>query len=386
MGIMYIIALHYQISGEKQMASLFEQGFIGTLELKNRMIRSATWEGMCEQDGRPTQKLIDYYCDLAKGDIGLIISGYTYIRPDGKQLPGKMGIYTDDFAPDFKKMANAVHKTNGKIAVQLVHAGGQTNSKSAGQTPVAPSNIKVGSFPETPRQLSILEIEDITDDFARAARRAKEWGFDAVQIHGAHGYLVNQFLSPFTNQRNDEYGGNLENRSRFLFDIYEKTRIQVGKKFPVFIKLNADDHVENGLPVNEAVQIAKQLSNLGIDAIEISSGSGASGDMGPAREKINSPEKEAYNLDLALAVKKEVTCPVICVGGFRSFPVAQKAISEDGMDFISMARPLIREPDLAKIWATDGNHTAKCISCNKCFIPGMTRGGIYCVVEKKKQK
>ncbi len=367
------------------MTSLFEQGCIGTLNLKNRMIRSATWEGMCEQDGRPTQKLMDYYCNLAKGDIGLIISGYTYIRPDGKQLSGKMGIYTDDFAPDFKKLISAVHKANGKIAVQLVHAGGQADSKSTGQKPVAPSNIKVGSFPEIPQQLSILEIEDITDAFARAARRAKEWGFDAVQIHGAHGYLVNQFLSPFTNQRNDEYGGNLENRSRFLFDIYEKIRIQVGKKFPVFIKLNAEDHVENGLPLFEAVQIAKQLSNLGMDAIEVSSGSGASGDMGPVRTKINSPDKEAYNLDLAIAIKKEVGCPVICVGGFRSFPVAQKAIKEDGMDFISMSRPLIREPDLAKIWAKDKTYKAKCVSCNKCFIPGMTRGGIYCVAKKKKK-
>jgi len=366
------------------MTSLFESGSIGRLTLKNRMIRSATWEGMCDKDGRPTQKLIDYYCNLVKGGIGLIISGYTYIRPDGKQLPGKMGIYTNTFEKEFRQLTGAVHDLDGKIAVQLVHAGGQTDSKAAGQKPVAPSGIKVGAFPETPQKLSVLEIEDITDAFAQAAKRAKDWGFDAAQIHGAHGYLINQFLSPLTNKRTDAYGGTLENRSRFLFDIYEKIRAQVGKEFPVFIKLNGDDHLENGFEEKEAVKIAKQLSDIGINALEISSGSAASGKKGPARAKINLPEKEAYNLNLALAIKKEVECPVICVGGFRSFPVAQRAVAEKGMDFISLSRPLIREPDLPKIWAANETHDSECISCNKCFIPGLSRGGIYCVPSRKK--
>lgn len=372
-------------SGREIMASLFEQASIGTLKIKNRIIRSATWEGMCEQNGRPTQKLIDYYCTLVKGGIGLIISGYTYVRPDGKQQVGKMGIYTDDFAEDFKRLTRAVHDLDGKIAIQLVHAGGQASSKNAGHQPVAPSAVKAGAFPEMPQALSILEIEDITDAFALAAQRAKKWGFDAVQIHGAHGYLVSQFLSPLTNHRTDAYGGSLENRSRFLFDVYEKIRIQVGNDYPVFIKFNGDDHVENGLPEDEALQIAKQLSTFGIDAIEVSSGSAASGGKGPARKKINSPDKEAYNLDLAIAIKRKVSCPVICVGGFRSFQIAQKAIAEDGMDFIALSRPLIREPDLPKKWAANETHRAACISCNKCFIPGMTEGGIYCVVEKKKK-
>lgn len=364
------------------MASLFEQGSIGTVKLKNRMIRSATWEGMCEQSGRPTQKLTDYYCNLVKGGIGLIISGYTYVRPDGKQSPGKMGIYTDDFAQDFKKLTRAVHDLNGKIAIQLVHAGGLADSKAAGCRPVAPSGIKVGSFSEIPQELSVLEVEDITDSFARAAQRAKEWGFDGVQIHGAHGYLVSQFLSPLTNRRTDAYGGSLENRSKFLFDIYEKIRTQVGNDYPVFIKFNGDDHVENGLAKDEAVRIAKQLSASGIDAIEISSGSSASGKKGPARRKINSPEKEAYNLELALSIKKEISCPVICVGGFRTLDIAQKAIT-DGMDFISLSRPLIREPDLPEKWVCNETDSSQCISCNKCFIPGLSKGGIYCVAKKK---
>ncbi|NOX34016.1 MAG: NADH:flavin oxidoreductase [Deltaproteobacteria bacterium] len=368
------------------MASLFDQGLIGTLKLKNRMIRSATWEGMCGPDGRPGRKLTDYYCNLVKGGIALIISGYTFIRPDGRQLPGQMGIHTDEFAREFKQLTQAVHDLKGKIAIQLVHTGGQTDSKTAGRKPVAPSAIKAGIFPEIPQELCVLEIEGITDAFARAAERAKEWGFDAVQIHGAHGYLVNQFLSPVTNQRIDAYGQSLENRSRFLFDIYEKIRAKVGKNYPVFIKLNGDDHVENGLTKEEAVLVAKKLSDSGIDAIEVSSGTAASGKKGPARKQINSPEKEAYNLDLALAIKKQVSCPVISVGGFRSLQIAQNAISEDSMDFISLSRPLIREPDLPKKWENNETDCAGCVSCNKCFIPGLSKGGIYCVPGEKKAR
>ncbi len=365
------------------MASLFEQACIGNLKLKNRIIRSATWEGMCEPSGRPTQKLIDCYGALVKGGVGLIISGYTFVRPDGKQLPGKMGISNDDFADDFIRLTQAVHDMGGRIAVQLVHAGGQASSKIINRPAVAPSGEKVGTFPEAPQPLTILEIEDLSDAFARAARRAKEWGFDAVQIHGAHGYLVNQFLSPFTNQRTDAYGGSLENRSRFLFDVYDKIRAMTGSDYPVFIKLNAEDHLENGLTPDEGRQVAAKLSEAGIDAIEVSSGSQASGENGPAREKINTPEKEAYNLALALGIKKEVTCPVISVGGFRTLDTARNAVEKDGVDFIAMSRPLIREPDLPGQWESNQHHTAACISCNKCFGPGLTKGGIYCVVEKK---
>lgn len=349
------------------------------------MIRSATWEGMCEKNGRPTQRLTDLYCELAKGGIGMIISGYSYVRPDGKQNPGKIGIYTDDFKPEFRKLTKAVHDLNGKIAIQLVHAGALARPSETGLPTVAPSCVPDMNPKRGPWELSGLEIEDITDCFARAARRAKAWGFDAVQIHGAHGYLVSQFLSPLTNQRTDAYGGNLENRSRFLFDIYEKIRTQVGNSFPVFIKINGQDHVENGLSLEESIQVAKQLSDYGIDAIEVSSGSPASGKKGPAREKINSIEKEAYNLELAKAVKKEVACPVISVGGIRSLSVAENIIQKDKIDFISISRPLIKEPDLANKWQNKTTETAECISCNNCFIPGMSKGGIACNIKMQKE-
>lgn len=368
------------------MSILFEETTLNGMTLRNRMVRSATWEGMCEASGEPTPKLIDLYCNLARGGIGLIVTGYTFVRPEGKQLPGKMGIHSDDFADAFKNMTRAVHDDGGKIAVQLVHAGGQTDSETAGCQPLAPSSIKVAQFPEMPAELSKDEINDIVAAFGRGARRAKEWGFDAVQLHGAHGYLINQFLSPLTNHRTDEYGGSIENRSLFLFEVYRNVREAVGSDYPVMIKLNAADNLKGGLEVEDAVVVARKLSEEGIDAIEISGGTPASGDESPARMKINKPEKEAYHLELAKKIKQAVQCPVMVVGGIRSFEVAERVIRDEGLDYISMARPLIREPDLANRWLGGDRSPAKCISCNGCFMPGIKEGGIYCVADKKEKE
>jgi 2,4-dienoyl-CoA reductase-like NADH-dependent reductase (Old Yellow Enzyme family) len=365
------------------MVDLFDKTRIREMTLRNRLVRSATWEGMCDDDGRPTGKLINCYRDLAKGGVGLIMTGYTYVRPDGKQLPGKMGIYTDDFANEMMAMTKAVHDAGGKICIQLVHAGGQTDSRNAGGRPVAPSAVQTPQFPEVPRELTTGDITEIIDAFGEAAKRARAWDFDAVQLHGAHGYLINQFLSPHTNQRTDEYGGSLDNRCRFLIEVYRKVRDTVGSDYPVLVKLTGSDFLEGGLIKQEAVYAAKRLSDEGVDAMEVSGGTSASGDKTPTRTNINRPEKEAYNLFLAKNVRKAVTCPVMVVGGFRSYEIADKVINDDGIDYISMARPFIREPDLANRWKRGDTAPAKCISCNSCFEPGFKEGGIYCVVEKK---
>ena len=368
------------------MTALFEETTINGMTMRNRTVRSATWEGMCEQDGRPTEKLIDWYRDLAQGGIGLIVSGYTFVRPEGKGVSGKMGIHTDGFAGVYEDLTSAVHDAGGKIAVQLVHAGGQTNAINAGRQPLAPSSVQVDQFPEMPAELTKNEISDIITAFGEGARRAKAWGLDAVQLHGAHGFLINQFLSPLTNRRTDEYGGSIENRSRFLFEVYQKVREVVGVDYPVFIKLNASDNLQGGLEIDDAVYVSQKLSENGIDAIEVSAGTPASGAENPAREKINKPEKEAYNLELARRIKEAVSCPVMVVGGFRSFEVAEKAVRDDGMDYIAMSRPLIREPGLPNRWQQGDLTKAKCISCNSCFGPGIEEGGIYCVIEKKERE
>ena len=368
------------------MPEIFKSTKINGMEIKNRLVRSATWEGMCASDGRPTEKLINCYRDLALGGVGLIVSSYTYVRPEGKQLPGKMGIYTDDFAADFQKLTAAVHEAGGLLAVQLVHAGGQTDTNTAGRQPLAPSAIKVAQYPQEPAELTREDIQEIIAAFGEGARRARAWGLDAVQLHGAHGYLINQFLSPHTNLRTDEYGGSVENRTRFLLEVYHKIREAVGDDYPVMIKLTGSDNMEEGLINEDAVYAAGKLSEAGIDAIEISSGTSASGRKGPARTKINDPEKEAYNLNLAQQIKKAVSCPVMVVGGMRSFEVAEKAIQEGNMDYLAMARPLIREPELPNRWLQGDRSPARCISCNGCFQPGLEEGGIYCVIEKKEQE
>jgi 2,4-dienoyl-CoA reductase-like NADH-dependent reductase (Old Yellow Enzyme family) len=368
------------------MATIFEETAINNMIMHNRLVRSATWEGMCDQDGRPTETLRNCYRDLAKGGIGLIVSGYTYVRPEGKQLPGKMGIYTDAFADDFKKITRAVHHARGKIAIQLVHAGGQANSKIIGRKPLAPSAVKVDQYEEMPVELTKEEIRDIIVSFGEGARRAKAWGFDAVQLHGAHGYLINEFLSPHTNRRTDEYGGTIENRCRFVLEVYRKVREMVGDNFPVLIKLNCADNLDGGLERDDGVYAAKRLAEAGMDAIEVSAGTRVSGANGPLRTNINKPEKEAWNLELARYVRKAVKCPVMVVGGFRSYNVVENTIRDEGMNYISISRPLIREPDLVNRWLRGDRSPAKCISCNSCFKPGIEEGGIYCVVEKKERE
>ena len=368
------------------MREIFESSEINGMELANRLVRSATWEGMCTDDGRPTDKLIDFYKALAAGGVGLIVTGYTFVRPEGKQMPGKMGLHTDDFAPDMKRMVDAVHAMSGKLCVQLVHAGGQTSQKVAGRQPLAPSAVEAAQYQGVePEAMSKQDIAGVVAAFGQAAARAKDYGFDAVELHGAHGYLINQFLSPITNQRDDEYGGSLDNRARFMMEVYKSVRDAVGGAFPVMIKLTGADNLEGGLVVEDAVEAARKLDEAGIDAIEVSCGTSASGEEGPVRTKINKPEREAYILPLARRIKAAVSCPVMSVGGYRSFETVERAIRDD-VDYISFSRPLIREPELPLRWQDGDRYAARCISCNKCFGPGIKEGGIYCVVEKKEQE
>jgi len=368
------------------MTTLFDHTTINGMDIRNRLVRSATWEGMCDAEGRPTGRLTNYYRNLAQGRIGLIISGYAFVRKEGKQLPNQMGIYTDEFAAEMKSLTRAVHDEGGKICIQLVHAGGQTDSATAGRRPLAPSSASLAQFPEVPQELTKEDIVEIVAAFGDAAGRAKAFGFDAIQLHGAHGYLINQFLSPLTNKRTDAYGGSIEARCRFLLEVYRIVRQAVGKNYPVMIKLNGADFVDGGLSVEDAVYAAKILANEGIDAIEVSGGTSASGNKTPVRTKIKSPEQEAYNLEQAKKFKVAVNCPIMVVGGYRSFTVADQSVRTEGIDYISMARPFIREPNLVQRWQQGDTSVAKCISCNGCFKPGLKEGGIYCVVDAKEKK
>jgi len=227
--------------------------------------------------------------------------------------------------------------------------------------------------------MSEQDIPVLVAAFAQGAGRARRAGFDGVQLHGAHGYLINQFLSPRNNARQDSYGGSMENRMRFLREVYVAVRREVGPCYPVSIKLTASDNIPGGFALEEAVTVARSLEAWGIDAIEVTSGTVDAGEEGPDRRNIDSMEREAYNAAAARRIKAEVKVPILVVGGFRSPEVAEAILEKGGADFIALSRPFIREPDLVRKWEADRTHRALCISCSGCFRAGMKDGGIRCV-------
>jgi 2,4-dienoyl-CoA reductase-like NADH-dependent reductase (Old Yellow Enzyme family) len=371
-----------KVFGGGTMAELFDEIKISGMTLKNRSVRSATWAGMAE-DGRCSVKLIELLEELARGDVGLIITGFAYVMPNGQALTKQLGIHDDGMIPNLLQLTKRVHAGNGKIAMQIVHAGVQTVLRTRKDRPIwGPSAVYDKMFQRTPKAMTQREIKETVHAFAHAADRVKKAGFDAVQLHGAHGYLVSQFLSPLRNRRTDKYGGPIENRARFLFEIYRAVRKTVGRDFPVLIKLNAKDFVRGGLNQRDTLFVARRLEEMGIDAIEMSGGIPAAGDLGPARPKIRKAKDEAYFLSLAKRIRKQVSVPIILVGGIRSLKTVNHILKTGAADLVSMSRPLIREPGLVRRWKEGDRKKAKCISCNQCFQAGRSPEGIYCVVER----
>lgn len=361
---------------------LFEKTKINNMTLANRFVRSATWEGMAADDGAVTPGLIDLMTDLATGGVGLIISSHAYVSREGQAGPWQLGVYADDLVPGLSQMTGAVHDSGGKIVIQLAHAGYHANGKLSGVMPVAPSAIE--GMAKSPREVLTEEgIQAIVKAFADAAGRAKQAGFDGVQIHAAHGYLLSQFLSPIYNQRNDAYGGEIQNRSRALTMVLEAIRESVGPDYPILIKLNCGDFFENGLVLYDAIQVGKMLAEAGTDAIELSGGLLIGKKMSPSRMGIHSMEKEAYFQREAVEFRKNVQVPLILVGGNRSFETAQQIIANDIADYISMCRPLIREPGLIKRWQSGDLTRSACLSDNKCFEPIKAGKGLYCVMDQE---
>ncbi len=345
---------------------LFTPFDLSGINLKNRVVRSATYEKRADEKEFVTDSLIEFYKELARGGTGLIITGNALVHPSGRSVPQMTGIYKDEFVKGFRRLTDAVHDLGGKIIIQVVHGGRQCIPKLIDDMPpLAPSSVYDPFTKITPKEMTDDEIRHMIDCFGDAARRAKLSGFDGIQIHGAHGYLVSGFLSPHTNRRDDQWGGDEERRFHFLNEVYNSMRSEVGDNYPIMIKMNAEDNIEGGLLPNEALGIAKKLEAVGISAIEVSGGMYESA-LKTARTKILNKKEEAYYRENSKLFKSELKIPVILVGGIRSKSVAEEILQTGTADLASISRPLIREPDLPSKFM-EGKEKADCISCNGCM-------------------
>jgi len=365
------------------MSILFESTVINGLSLANRFVRSATWEGLATTDGACTSRLTDMMVKLVEGGVGLIITGHSYVSREGQAGPWQLGIHEDATLQGLSQMAEAVHRHGGKICLQLAHAGAVAAAHLSGTEAIGPSVCHKDGRPLC-REMSKEDIDRVVNAFGEAAARAKRSGFDAVQIHAAHGYLLSQFLSPMLNQRVDEYGGALANRGRMVLEVLRSVRRAVGPDYPVLIKVNAEDFAEGGFSVEDMLELSALLEKSGIDAVELSGGTGSKASKYQSvRIGLIPKENEGYYRDAAQRFKQRVRVPLILVGGIRSPDVAERLVEEGTADYIAMSRPLICEPDLVSRWKNGDTIKSACVSDNGCFKPIMSGDGLRCVLWDK---
>ena len=365
------------------MSILFEPTKINGMSLSNRFVRSATWEGMAAADGTCTDRLSDFLVRLADGGVGLIIIGHSYVSREGQAGPWQLGIHDPAAQPGLTRLTEAIHRHGGKVAAQLAHAGAYADTSLSGVDAIAPTVPAAGGRTRC-REMEPEEIARVVRAFADAAARAKSSGFDAVQIHAAHGYLLSEFLSPAFNRRTDQYGGPLANRGRIVVEVVRGIRQAVGLDYPVLIKINSEDFIEGGFSIDEMLELSVVLERAGIDAIELSGGTGSKASKySPVRIGPISNENEGYYRDAARRLKQQITVPLILVGGIRSSEVAERLVANGTADYIALSRPLICEPDLVLRWKNGDKAKSACLSDNRCFKPIMAGNGLRCLVWDK---
>jgi len=381
------------------MKKVFEKSMIGTIELKNRILRSATHEGMGDKSGKPLKELYDLYEKLAKGGVGAIITGYVGIKQNGKTLFNMRMFDKDEYVDDYKDFNLKLKKDKIPIILQIAHGGSQTSSKITGEISLSVSPTK-NLYGEKCREIDENEIEDIIDCFVKSIERAKEAEFSGVQLHAAHGYFLSEFLSPFLNKRKDKWGGTVENRFRILREIFQKVREKVGH-FPIWIKISAFNEDRNGKELEELINGCQMLQENGCDAIEVSCGYGFKNPFEMVRVpkipveamlalipnfrnysslkrvlfKIMVPlvikkykPIHNYNVNSAERIRKNVDIPVIVVGGIRKLSDIVNIIENREIDFVSMCRPFIIEPNIVNKFQERKAIESKCIDCGYCLL------------------
>ncbi len=346
------------------MARLFDPITINTLRLENRIIMPCLDPGFAGEGGIVNSRLVHYFLRRARGGVAFIMVGPAVIDPLGAGGKFEYRLYRDDVLDGLRDLAEAIHRLGVPVGLQLHHAGRQANPALISGTPVAPSAIMCPVRRSIPRALAIPEIEEIVIKYGDAAQRAKEAGFDAVEIHGSHGYLIAEFLSPFSNGRTDRYGGSIENRSRFATEVVHEVRARVGKDFPIFFRIPGSEHVPGGLSEAETPLIASIMEKAGVDAIDVSAGNYRSA------EWIVPPMTlpQGCNVDAAAKIKERVGIPVIVAGRINNPGLAERVLQEGKADVIAMARGLVADPDLP-LKAREGkaSEIRPCIACNTCI-------------------
>jgi len=345
------------------MSKLFESTKIGSIEIKNRLAMSAMDLGFTTE-GSINKRFIDFYVERARGGVGLIVVGGCYPEMTGKVWKSIIGLDKDEYIPGLKKLTDTIHKYDTKIAAQILHGGRSASSFFSKTHPVSPSSLSHINIKQRPHALTIPEIKKVIDGYVAATVRVKKGGFDAVEIHGGMGYLINQFLSRATNKRKDKYGGSLKNRIRFAKEIVVAIKEKVGKRYPVIFRLSGEDFVEDGLKIDESVEIAKELEKAGVDAFNVSPG------WHESRTPIMlmSIPRMSY-IFLSEKIKDNVNVPVIGSVRINDLALAEEVIDNNQSDIVSIGRPLIADPELPKKYKRKQfEDIRRCIACNQgCF-------------------
>jgi len=355
--------------------SLFKPSNIRNLKLKNRIVMAPMFTMFADENGFVSDQLCSYYEERAKGGVGFIIVENTAIAPGGESHPRELSLHHDKYIPGLQRLSDIIHRYGVKTAIQLHHTGRQRPAY-LGQ-PVAPSPIPCRVMKSMPRELATEEVDQLVEDFAQAARRAKEAGFDAVEFHGAHGYLICQFLSGYTNKRTDKYGGDLTNRMRFALHIVMKTREKVGDQFPILFRISAKEYVPTGLDLDETRIIARNLQDVGVNCLDISAGNYETGQWTCQPSWL----PRGCLVPLADDIKRSVTVPVIVAGRINDPILANSIVQQGKADFVALGRPLLADPEFPKK-AKEGkfDEIRMCMACCHCMDTLMSGQPLTCAI------
>jgi 2,4-dienoyl-CoA reductase-like NADH-dependent reductase (Old Yellow Enzyme family)/thioredoxin reductase len=363
---------------------MFEAGKIGTMRLKNRIALAPMVRNWATEEGLVTERLLNHYRTVAAGGVGMITLGASYVDPIGKGFLNQLCIHDDKCIAGLKTIADAVHEYGVKLGAQIFHAGRQTIPKFCGGQPVAPSPKPCGVMrfmdPEyTPRELSTEEVGRLADSFAEAARRNQEAGLDFAELHGAHGYMINQFFSPYTNERTDKYGGDFVGRMRFALEVVEKVRSKVGPDYPVIMRINGSDFIEGGVDIAYTEKVVKELDRAGIDGFHVT---GEIYESFPQGKMISPMSIQAAPLvDLAVAVKQVTGKPVITVGKIYRPQLMEDVLVKNQADFIAIGRSLLADPDLPnKVREGRLEDINFCTTCQGCQDRLFSQLDVQCTV------